>query len=551
MSAASHPDPSRGTVRFRDVTLVDGTGADGRPADVVVAAGRVVAIEAPSRSTGVGDGDRVVDGGGRMLTPGFVDAHSHADSAPFLDHVDDSKLSQGVTTEVVGNCGLSLAPAPEAFRAEVRSLTERIFPALPFDWTTYASLLARTDHLGRAVNTVPLVGHSTLRAAVLGGADRAPSDSELTSMQRQLTDALDAGAWGLSSGLIYPPGMYAAPDELVALARALPDDRIYTTHLRGEGRQLLASVDEALDLARRAGCRLQISHLKAAGRASWGTVPAALDRIDEAHADGVRVHHDMYPYLANSTMLASCLPPWFHAGGHAETLRRLGDPADLDRAERALEHDDGTWENWVAGSGWDQVLVASTSTHLDEGRTLEEAARRRGLNPFATLVALLKENDLAATMSVFAMSPDDVDAAVCHPRAIIGSDGLPPGTGGKPHPRLYGTFTRVLRDYVRDRALLTWPEAVAMMTSRPAQVFGLPDRGVVRPGAVADLVLLDPDSVADRATFTEPRRRSAGIDLVMIGGRVAYEDGAPTGVRAGRRLLPPTIRPAPEGTRPT
>jgi N-acyl-D-amino-acid deacylase len=528
------------TLLIHDVTLVDGTGADARPADVLVADGTVASV-ASRGALRRAPADRHVEADGLVLAPGFIDVHSHADSAPFLADADLSKISQGVTTEVIGNCGFSLAPSPVSRRTEIRRLTGRIFPDLPFDWETPAEFHQRADGHGYTVNTVPLAGHSTIRAAAMGMADRPPTDAELHAMRQFLADAVRAGAHGLSSGLIYPPGMYAQSDELVELVKCLPPGGTYATHLRSEGVNLLDGVDEALAVAARAGRRLQISHLKAAGRDAWGLVTPALDRLDEAWERGVPVSHDVYPYEANSTMLASCLPPWFHDGGHDAVLHRLRDPAALDRAEADLHVRDGTWENWVGGSGWDKVLVASTATHTDEGATLAQVAARRGCRPFEALIALLLENQLTASMSVFAMTEPDVEAALRHPRAMIGSDGLPPGTGGKPHPRLHGTFTRVLGRYVRERNTLTLPAAVAAMTSRPARAFGLIDRGVIRPGAVADLVLFDERTVADRATFTDPLLLSAGIQLVVVNGVAAFENGAHTGARTGRRL---PLRPA-------
>lgn len=526
------------TLLIRGAQLVDGTGAEAREADVLLANG-VVAAVGDRGSLHAGDADRTVDADGLVLAPGFIDVHSHADSAPFLDQVDVSKISQGVTSEVIGNCGLSLAPCPPGRRAEISELIGRLFPSLPFDWDTVAALYDRTDAAGYTVNTVPLVGHHTLRAAAMGVDDREPTPAELQHMRNGLAAALDAGAFGLSSGLIYPPGMFSSTDELVTLARDLPPGRVYATHMRGEGLQLPASVDEAIAVAERAGCRLQVSHLKAAGHDAWGTVREALTRLDRAHDQGTVSHHDVYPYEANSTMLTSCLPPWFQDGGNAGLMQRLRDPDALRRAEQELQHNDGTWENWVAGSGWSNVLLASTANHANEGLTLDHVAELRGGTPFEALVDVLIENELTATMSVFAMCAEDVEAVLAHPRALIGSDGTPPGTGGKPHPRLYGTFTRVLARHVRESSLLTLPEAVAKMTSRPAAAFGIADRGTVRVGAAADIVLFDPDVVADRATFVDPVRLSAGIELVVVNGTVGFEQGASTGVRAGRRLRPP------------
>lgn len=525
---------------IRGALVIDGTGAEGFVSDVFLESGRVAAVGGDASTIGR-QADLIVDGAGLVLTPGFIDAHSHADASPFLPGSDVSKISQGVTSEVIGNCGFSLAPAPEKFRLSIQELTGRLFPPLAFGWETVSEFLAETDRLGHATNTVPLVGHHAVRNAVMGLTDDPVTAETIRSMRTELAAALDAGVFGLSSGLIYPPGMFADQDELVQLASALPTDRTYCSHLRNEGRRLIEAVDEAIEVAKLAGCRLQISHLKAAGRSAWGQVPRALDRMDAARDRGMTVHHDVYPYEANSTMLASCLPPWFHEAGAEQTMRLLRDPIALDRAERDLGRDDGTWENWVAGSGWENVLIASTATHSDyEGLNLADAARRRGTSPFETLVDLLLENELKATMSVFAMHEDDVRAAIAHPFAMIGSDGLPLGTGGKPHPRLYGTFTRVINRYVNEQQLLTLPEAVARMTSVPAAAFNIPNRGVLRAGAAADAVLFEAEQVRDRATFADPELLSTGIETVFVNGHIAFTDSAATNRRAGQRLSPTT-----------
>jgi N-acyl-D-amino-acid deacylase len=520
---------------LRGVSLVDGTGADARPADVLLAGSTVAGI-ASAGAIPRGDAERIVDADGLVLAPGFIDAHSHADCAPLLDGVDVSKISQGVTSEVVGNCGFSLAPCPPERRTAISTVCGRLFPPLTYDWATVADLLDRTDSRGYVTNTLPLVGHHAVRTAVLGTASRAPDAAELGRMQTEVSKALAAGAGGLSTGLIYPPGMYSDVDELAALASVLSPQHTYATHLRGEGTRLLESIAEALEVARRAHCRLQVSHLKAAGREAWGSVGLAMQLMDSAFDRGLQVHHDVYPYEANSTLLASCLPPWFHDGGHEATLERLRDPDALARAEREIEHDDGSWDNWVAGSGWDRILIAEAADQRDEGRTIDRIARARHRTPFQVLVDLLLAGGLRSWMCVFAMSPEDVQAVLLHPRGCIGSDGAPPGKDGKPHPRLFGTFTRVLRHYVRESASMSLPEAVAKMTSLPAAAFGLRDRGVVAVGKAADVVLFDARHVADNATFVEPARLSTGIELVVINGSVVFEHGRPSGVRAGRRL---------------
>ncbi len=524
------------TTLIRGATVIDGTGAPATASDVLLAEGKIAVT---AKRGQLREADRVVDADGLVLAPGFIDAHSHADNAPLLAGTDVAKLSQGVTTEVVGNCGFAPAPCPPDRRTEIERLCGRLYPAFSCDWSTVDEWYATADTRGYPTNVVPLAGHQPIRAAVLGMADRRPTADELARMKAELSAALDAGAAGLSSGLIYPPGVYGDVDELAALATALPPGAVYATHLRNEGGRLLEAVGEAIEVARRAGCRLQVSHLKAAGRPAWGSVPKALRLMDEAWNEGIRVHHDVYPYEANSTLLSACLPPWFHDGGHAATLDRLRDPGALRRAEHDIETDDGTWENWVAGSGWDRVLVASARDTGAEGHTLTELAERTRRRPFEVLTDLLVASELTAWMSVFAMSPADVTDALLHPRALVGSDGAPPGGSGKPHPRGFGTFTRVLAHYVRETGLLSWEEAIAKMTSRTAAAFGLTGRGVITAGAAADLVLFDPATVADRATFTDPTRSSAGIELVVLNGRTAFEAGEATGPRAGYRLRHP------------
>jgi N-acyl-D-amino-acid deacylase len=520
---------------FRGVSLFNGLAAEPAQADVAVAGDQIVEVgKAGTLRAAVGV--RVIDADGRALAPGFIDSHSHGDAVPFLDEVDLSKLSQGVTTEVIGNCGFSLAPCPPSAQARIIELCGRLFPPLPFEWSTFAELGAAIDARGSAVNTVPLVGHHLLRSAICEQPSEAADLAEVEAMRRELREALDAGAAGLSSGLIYPPGMFADHGELTELARELGPDRVYATHVRGEGRQVFDAVAEAVAVAEQAGCRLQISHLKAAGTSMWGSMARLLDTVEAAADRGVDVHFDVYPYTANSTMLASCLPPWLLDGALEDVLGRLRDPASLDRVERELQQPGDNWQNWVADSGWSNIVIASTARHEHEGVSIADLAARRATSPFRALVDVLTDNDLRVSMCVFAMHDHDVFRALAHPLATVGSDGLPPGTGGKPHPRGYGTFTRTLGPLVRDQAVLSLPEAITKMTTLPARIFGLHDRGVVAAGYRADLVLFDPVTVADRATYDEPTALSTGIDLVVVNGGIAYEDGAASGRRLGRRL---------------
>ena len=515
--------------------LADGTGAPLRDADVLLRDGQVAEVATPGELAG--EGRSVLEVAGRVIAPGFIDVHSHADNAPLLDEDDTTKVLQGVTTEVVGNCGFSLGPMVTQRSRELRQLLERLFPPQQLGWSTTGELFAALEARGSVTNYAPLVGHNTLRVAAAGTHDRPLSEDERRTMHRLLDEALDAGAFGLSSGLIYPPGVFSSTDELIDLARRLPEGRVYATHMRNEGPRLHASVEESIGVGRSAGCRVQVSHLKAVGQANWGLVDGALARLDAARDAGDAIGQDAYPYEATSTMLTAALPPWFQDGGPEAMLERLRDPGALARAREELE---GTGESQrsAAAASWEAIMVASTASHAHEGQTLVEVARAIGGDPFDALVHVLVTERLRVSMIRFAMDEADIETVLAHPGTMIGSDGLPPGVGGRPHPRLYGTFPRVLGRYVRERALLSLPEAIVRMTSLPAAAFGLRDRGVIAPGRVADLVIFSPDRIAEGGDYADPAHPPAGIDTVIQDGWVVVDDGRWAGVRRGRRLTP-------------
>lgn len=526
-----------GRVAIVDVDLADGSGADLRRSDVLVEGGTIVEV-VPAGDLRVA-GAEVMRGAGLVLAPGFIDVHSHADNAPLLDEPDLSKILQGVTTEVVGNCGFSLAPRAESSGAQLDALLHRVFPVIPADWGTFTELYRHLDARGYVTNMAPLAGHHALRVLAMGMSDAPPDTAQRKAMAAALAEAMDAGAFGLSTGLIYPPGLFSDTDELAQLARELPKHGIYATHMRGEGGNLLDSIREAVRIGRESGRRVQISHLKAAGQPYWGGVAQALAELDRARADGVDVRHDVYPYTASSTMLTALLPPWFQEGGNDMVLARLADPAIRDRVRREIAEGpaDG-WENMAWAAGWGNIVIAATGSGAGEGLSLVELAERWECAPFDAMVRLLTDERLRASMTVHQMSEDDLRTALAHPLTMIGSDGLPPGTGGKPHPRTWGTFPRVLARYAREQQVLTLPEAIRRMTSLPAETFRIPDRGWVRAGAVADLVAFDAAGIHDRATYRDPTLPAAGIAWVMQSGRIVVRDGVFGGQRLGRRLRP-------------
>lgn len=523
--------PERRLVRGAQVA--DGTSASLYFADLLIEDSRIVALCPPGSVD-----DRtvaVIEATGMVVAPGFVDVHSHGDNAPFLDADDTTKILQGVTTEVVGNCGFSLAPVDPDRRDLLASFNGRIFPHVEHRWTSWDSFMSAADARGYVTNYAPLVGHHSLRIAAMGMSDARVSGPDMGKMCALLDEAMAGGAFGFSSGLIYPPGMFSTIEELVDLAGRLPSGRVYATHMRDEGHALLNSLDEALAIGRRASCRVQVSHLKVTGRENWGLVDEALSTLARARACGLAVGQDVYPYEASSTMLSSCLPAAFQSADEATVLSKLTSPAQLATLREAIE----TAEGPQSGSDWgSRVVVASTASHGDEGMSLDEIAAHAGGDAIDALVKVLVRERLRATMIHFSMSEADVETVLSDPATMIGSDGLPPGSGGRPHPRLFGTFPRVLGRFVRERRLLSLPEAIAKMTSLPADTYGLSCRGRIEVGAVADLVAFDPDTVADVGSYRDPVHPPQGIEWVMQAGQVVVAGGRWLGHRRGQRLTP-------------
>jgi N-acyl-D-amino-acid deacylase len=479
-------------------------------------------------------GWEVIEATGLTVAPGFIDAHSHADNAPFLSENDTSKIFQGVTTEVVGNCGFSLAPVNPQYRSE--HLGRVSMWRHEFNGSTFAELLAEADKRGYVTNYVPLVGHGTLRVAAMGMVDRKPTASEQSRMEDLLEEALVAGAFGMSTGLIYPPATYSETDELIMLASRMPERAIYASHIRGEGSTLLEAVSEALRIGEESSRRVMISHHKATGKSNWGATVKSLGLIHAALERGVDVYQDVYPYIAASTYLSTLIPPEYHAGGRNAALARLTDPVQLARLKTQLSEIGDGFENRLLEAGYDHVLIASTASGAFEGMTIVEIATSLGKTQFDALIHVLVSEQLTPTMIIFLMEEDDVKRVMSDVRTAIGSDGLAPGAGGKPHPRLFGTFPRVLSRYVRELNVLTLQQAVYKMTGLPAEIFRLDDVGLIAAGKTADLVAFDAVAVADDLDYRDPVRQPKGIAWVMQAGETVVKDGRLCSARRGRRL---------------
>jgi len=510
--------------------VCDGTGAPVVRADIGVMEDRIAAVGDLAGATA----RRQIDAAGHVVAPGFIDIHTHSDISVLHTPGMESSLMQGVTSEVVGNCGfcIGLSQPREEFTLEQRGLARA---GLSIDWPDLAGFLRRVEGEGVAVNVATLAGHGTLRKRVMGLAERAPDTAEKAAMKRDLAKALEQGAIGLSSGLEYVPGMYADVAEMTGLARiAAEAGTFYATHLRDEGDGLEEAVAEAIAVAEGAGLPLQLSHHKAERPRNWGKVRRTLATVNEARTRGLDVLLDQYPYTAYQTGLATvALPPWAGGGTPEELARKLSDPDLRGRAR-----------DWMLESGieYTGVVITACPTHLEyQGRTVQEIAAERGEDPRDVILGLLSEGEGWVTAAHFALSEEDVREVMRDPHVMIGSDAVAssptnPYSNDRPHPRTYGTFARVLGYYVREQGVLGLEEAVRRMTSLPASRLGWADRGRVAPGCAADLVLFDPAAVAAAATFDAPHAFPRGVGWVIVNGAVAVADGLATGARAGRVL---------------
>ncbi|MEU3850455.1 D-aminoacylase [Streptomyces sp. NPDC029554] len=526
---------------IRDAEVVDGSGADSYRADVVVDGGRITSIVKEAAAAGCQRprARRELDAEGLVLSPGFVDMHAHSDLALLRDPDHSAKAAQGVTLEVIGQDGLSYAPVDDRTLAEVRrAIAGWNGPGddIDFDWRTVGEYLDRLDR-GIAVNAAYLIPQGTVRALAVGWEDRPATEQELDRMRQLVAEGMEQGAVGMSSGLTYTPGMYARDAELTELCKVVASyGGYYCPHHRSYGAGALEAYREMIALTREAGCSLHLAHATMNFGVNKGRAPELLALLDEALAAGADISLDTYPYTPGCTTLAAVLPSWASEGGPEETLRRLADDATAERIRHHLE---------VTGSDgchgvpveWDTIEISGVNDpaladHV--GRTIAESAALWREDPWVTARGLLLADRLAPTILQHVGHEENVREIMRHRVHTGGSDGIL--QGAKPHPRAYGTFPHYLGHYVRELGVLSLEECVAHLTSRPAARLRLPDRGLVREGYVADLVLFDPATVAAGSTFAEPRTLPTGIPYVLVDGRFVIEDGRRTDALAGRAV---------------
>jgi len=480
---------------IRNVRVLDGSGGAAYEADVEVDGGRIRAVGRAGPAT------REIDGHGACLAPGFIDTHAHDDGAFFRYPGMEFKLAQGVTTVVSGNCGFSAIPADPAGDAVAAS--GGILAGVVGDFTDLAGYFAAVLERRPAINNLMLVGHNTVRAMTMGMEQRAPNADELVTMRGHVERAMEQGACGFSTGLIYRPGRWSRTEEVIELAKAVkPFAGLYTTHMRNEGDRLLEAVEESLRIGLESNVHLHISHHKSAGRPNWGKVKDSLARVDAALAAGQRVTLDVYPYTAGSG--------------------RMIEYFNLDKIDRALA---------------EVIRIASCPAFREfEGRMLIDLAAERGVDITELVRQILTAPLGDRTICIhFIIDEADIETNLRHRDMMVGSDGIP-DLRGRPHPRLFGTFPRILGRYVRERHTLELEEAVRRMTSLAAETFGIVDRGRVQEGYWADLVLFDPETIVDTATYDDPKREPDGVRLVVVNGQVAYDRGLHTGAGAGKML---------------
>jgi N-acyl-D-amino-acid deacylase len=520
---------------FKGGTIVDGTGKARFNSDILIKNGRIKAIEPEIKCLDA----REIDVKGKILAPGFIDSHSHSDLALLVNPKAEEKIMQGFTTEILGQDGLSLAPlATKEHKRVLKSYIRALAGPFSCDWTwssldDYFGCLAQQQP---SINVASFAGHNTIRSAVLGFGNPPISPNEIKLMSNLLHEAMEQGAVGMSTGLIYQPGCYADLQEMVGLGKIIAQyDGVHTSHIRSQSNEIVDSYQEMCAVSQQSGVKVNITHLKVSGKRNWGIAANLIGILEKLAAQGLGGTGDQYPYLAGSTMLLTLLPPWVLEGGVALALERISDTINRNRIRKDYDMGIPGWDSNVRAIGWDNILVNSVAhsrNKIWEGKTLAKIALEMGKEPVDALCDLLLSDDGASNMITFQQDENDHDNLISYQRTMFGTDGI--FVSGKPHPRLNGTMPRILGRYVREKKLFTLEEAIYKASYLPAKTYHLKDIGVLRKGMWADLVVFDENEVIDSATFEEPTRANQGIEYVVVSGQLVVEKGRHTKKRPGR-----------------
>jgi N-acyl-D-aspartate/D-glutamate deacylase len=544
LCVACTPAAPRYDLVVRGGQVIDGSGQPPRRADVGVTGDRITAVG----DLATAQAGRVIDATGLAVAPGFIDVQGQSGTTVLADGNAESHLRQGITTEIIGEGG-----SPAFWTAADTADTESLAPfGITVDWTGFAGYFDRLRRSGVTVNVGTFVPATMVRRAIIGMDNRPPTPDELTRMEAMVDQAMRDGAFGLSSALIYVPGSFAKTEELVALARvAAKHQGIYITHIRGESFNLFNALDEAITIGREAGLPVVIFHLKVAAKAYWGRMNEAVAKLDKANASGARVSATMYPYAAGGTGLSATLPLWVQEGGREKMLERLKDPATRKRARAEIETKIDGWENLLMAATFEGIQVASVPRDFDTsivGKRISEIAAERKADVWDVYFSLLVDSGGRIGALYHMMSEADVATGLRSPLVTIGTDSSALRAEGilargAPHPRSYGTFPRVLGKYVREDKIMSLQDAVQRMTGLAATQMGLRDRGFIRDGAFADLVVFNPATVKDNATYEQPHQYPIGIDYVVVNGVVALDPKGLSGARPGRPVYGPARQP--------
>ncbi|MBM6829191.1 D-aminoacylase [Anaerotignum lactatifermentans] len=524
-------------ILIQNGTLIDGTGKKAFQADIGITDGKI------TFHTEQASARQVINAHGKIVCPGFIDFHSHGDMVLGQDFAKLCKVSQGITTEIAGQCGSSMFPVrPEKLELykTLLSVGTATYPDDMPNWITFQRYLEYAKQLPLAANIKFLVGHGSLRLAVMGYACRKPTVEELETMKHLLRECMEHGALGMSSGLIYTPSAYAETDELAELAKVVAEyDGLYATHMRNESYDVVNSVKEAIEIGRRSGVRVSISHHKVCGKQNWGLSRETLALVDKAIQDGIRITLDQYPYTASMTHLNACIPPWYFTEGIPAMAEKLKDPEVRKKLEQEINDPTTPFDNYVRNcGGYEGIFISSCPvTHEAEGKFLSDYAAETGVTPFQALCNLLAANGGVGTAIYHCMSEEDLDRIISYPHTVVGTDGICRAMEEKAHPRAFGTFVRAICHFQKERNLMSLEEIIRKMTSLPASRAMLENKGALAEGYDADLVIFDYDTLEDTPNYTHSNQVCQGIESVIVNGTIVYEHGALTGAHGGKILL--------------
>jgi N-acyl-D-amino-acid deacylase len=518
-------------------TIVDGTGSPRFLSDIGINGNKIAKIG----NINVDNSSiNSIDATGKIVSPGFIDTHGHSDILSWSMDNYDHKIRQGVTTEVIGCCGISVAPCNDENFVQLDRYIDAQKCGTTFEWRwkSFKDYLEFLSSKHFPSNIIPLVGHGTIRIAVMGFDERKPNKIELEKMKALVKEAMEAGAFGLSSGLVYPPGAFSNTDELIRLCEVVGEyGGLYATHMRSESDKLIEAIEEAIKIAESANTKLLVSHLKAMGKKNWGKVAIALDLLEKARSRGVEAWVDQYPYSAGSTTLNALVPPEEMGGGVLALINELKDGNKRKDIIGKIENENSTkWENFVYNAGgWEGVLISSAPNHANwEGKNLKEIAQENNKSAGDILCDLLIAENGGGQVVVFTTSEEDVKYIIKSKLQVVGSDGLP--SNGKPHPRIYGTFPRFIGKYSREEGILTLEEATKKMTGNSSKIFNLKNRGIIKEGNIADLTIFDYNKINDTATYLQPHSYPVGIYYVILGGEISVKDGEVVNKELGKLL---------------